>query len=103
VESLQKVTLPLAIPGIASSVLLLFVETLADFGNPLILAGSRFPMLSVQAYLQIVGMYDLPKGAAISILLLVPSLIAFYLQRWLVGKRKYTTVTGNRSNPRHRL
>ncbi len=90
----KKVTLPLAIPGIASSVLLLFVETLADFGNPLILAGSRFPMLSVQAYLQIVGMYDLPKGAAISILLLVPSLIAFYLQRWLVGKRKYTTVTG---------
>ena len=90
----KRVTLPLAIPGIASSVLLLFVETLADFGNPLILAGSRFPMLSVQAYLQIVGMYDLPKGAAISILLLVPSLIAFYLQRWLVGKRKYTTVTG---------
>ncbi|OQB95775.1 MAG: putative 2-aminoethylphosphonate transport system permease protein PhnV [Spirochaetes bacterium ADurb.Bin110] len=90
----KKVTLPLAIPGIASSVLLLFVETLADFGNPLILAGSKFPMLSVQAYLQIVGMYDLPKGAAISILLLVPSLLAFYLQRWLVGRRKYTTVTG---------
>jgi len=90
----RKVTLPLSIPGIASSVLLLFVETLADFGNPLILAGSKFPILSVQAYLQIVGMYDLPKGAAISIMLLVPSLIAFYLQRWLVNKRKYTTVTG---------
>ena len=89
-----KVTLPLSIPGITSSVLLLFVETLADFGNPLILAGSKFPVLSVQAYLQIVGMYDLPKGAAISMLLLVPSVIAFYLQRWLVSRRKYTTVTG---------
>ncbi len=90
----MRVTLPLAFPGIASSILLLFVETLADFGNPLILAGSKFPILSVQAYLEIVGMYDLPKGAAISILLLVPSLIAFYLQRWLVSRRKYTTVTG---------
>jgi len=90
----MKVTLPLALPGIASSVLLLFVETLADFGNPLILAGSKFPILSVQAYLQIVGMYDLPKGAAISVLLLVPSLIFFYAQRALVNRRKYTTVTG---------
>ncbi|MCX7774830.1 MAG: iron ABC transporter permease [Spirochaetaceae bacterium] len=90
----RKVTLPLAFPGIAGSVLLLFVETLADFGNPLILAGSKFPVLSVQAYLQIVGMYDLPKGAAISVLLLVPSLLAFYLQRWLVSRRRYTTVTG---------
>ena len=89
-----KVTLPLAFPGIASSVLLLFVETLADFGNPLILAGSKFPILSVQAYLEIVGMYDLPKGAALSVFLLAPSLIAFYCQRALVRRKKYTTVTG---------
>jgi len=89
-----RVTLPLAIPGIASSILLLFVETLADFGNPLILAGSRFPVLSVQAYLQIVGMYDLPKGAAISVFLLVPSVAAFFVQRALVKRKKYTTVTG---------
>ena len=89
-----RVTLPLAVPGIASSILLLFVETLADFGNPLILAGSKFPVLSVQAYLQIVGMYDLPKGAAISVFLLVPSVMAFYLQRAIVRRKKYTTVTG---------
>ncbi|HWP67878.1 MAG TPA: iron ABC transporter permease [Rectinemataceae bacterium] len=90
----SRVTLPLAFPGIASSILLLFVETLADFGNPLILAGSKFPVLSVQAYLQIVGMYDLPKGAAISVLLLVPSVFAFFLQRNLVSRKRYTTVTG---------
>ncbi len=90
----RRVTLPLAFPGIASSILLLFVETLADFGNPLILAGSKFPMLSVQAYLQIVGMYDLPKGAAISVFLLAPSLVAFYFQRAMVRRKRYTTVTG---------
>ena len=89
-----KVTLPLAMPGIASSILLLFVETLADFGNPLILAGSKFPVLSVQAYLEIVGMYNLPKGAAISVFLLLPSVLAFYLQRAIVARKKYTTVTG---------
>ncbi|HEB10771.1 MAG TPA: iron ABC transporter permease [Spirochaetales bacterium] len=68
-----RATLPLAVPGIASAMLILFIETLADFGNPLILAGSKFPVLSVQAYLQITGMYDLPKGAALALMLLVPA------------------------------
>jgi iron(III) transport system permease protein len=90
----MRVTLPLAVPGIASSMLILFIETLADFGNPLVLAGSRFPVLSVQAYLQITGMYDLPKGSALSILLLVPSLTAYLVQKRWVERKRYVTVTG---------
>ncbi len=90
----RKVTLPLAIPGIASAMLILFVETLADFGNPLILAGSRFPILSVQAYLEITGMYNLSKGAAIAFILLIPSMTAFLLQKYWVSKKQYITITG---------
>jgi iron(III) transport system permease protein len=89
-----KVTLPLAVPGLASSMLVLFIETLADFGNPLILAGSRFPILSVQAYLEITGMYNLPKGAALALILLIPSLTAFFLQKYWVSKKQYVTITG---------
>ena len=89
-----KVTLPLALPGIASALLVIFIESLADFGNPLVLAGSNFPTLSVQAYLQITGMYDLPGGAALSVVLLIPSITAFMLQKYWVEKRKYVTVTG---------
>lgn len=90
----KKVTLPLTIPGIASAMLVLFIETLADFGNPLILAGSQFPVLSVQAYLQITGMYDLPKGSALAILLLVPSITAYFLQKYWVSRKQYVTITG---------
>jgi iron(III) transport system permease protein len=90
----RKVTLPLAVPGIASAMLILFVETLADFGNPLILAGSRFPILSVQAYLEITGMYNLSKGAAIAFILLIPSMTAFLLQKYWVSKKQYITITG---------
>lgn len=90
----RRVTLPLAMPGIASSMLVLFIETLADFGNPLILAGSRFPILSVQAYLQITGMYDLPTGAALSVLLLVPSVTAWVIQKYWVSRKRYVTITG---------
>jgi len=89
-----RVTLPLAAPGIASAMLVLFIETLADFGNPLILAGSRFPILSVQAYLQITGMYDLPKGAALSMLLLGPSMTAWIVQKYWVSRKRYVTITG---------
>ncbi|KLO24423.1 ABC transporter permease [Marinitoga sp. 1197] len=89
-----KIILPLSVPGIASTMLILFIESLADFGNPLILAGSRFPILSVQAYLQITGMFDLSSGAALAVWLLLPSLIAFILQKYWIGKKKYITVTG---------
>jgi iron(III) transport system permease protein len=89
-----KVTLPLSIPGIASAMLVIFIETLADFGNPLILAGSRFPILSVQAFLQITGMYDLPKGSALALLLLVPSVTAFFLQKYWISRKRYVTITG---------
>lgn len=89
-----KVVLPLSMPGITSTMLVLFIESLADFGNPLILAGSRFPVLSVQAYLQITGMSDLKAGAALAVWLLIPSLIAFVTQKYWVSKKRYVTVTG---------
>ncbi len=90
----RRVTFPLALPGIASAMLVLFVETLADFGNPLILAGSQFPILSVQAYLEITGMYNLPKGAGLAFVLLIPSLTVFLIEKYWVSKKKYVTITG---------
>ena len=92
----RTVTLPLAIPGIASALLLIFIESLADFGNPIILSGN-YEVLAVQAYLRITGLYDLPGGAALAVILLVPSLVAFFLQKYWVSRRSYVTVTGKPS------
>ncbi|MDD2334289.1 MAG: iron ABC transporter permease [Mesotoga sp.] len=93
-QAFRKVILPMSVPGIASTMLVLFIESLADFGNPLILAGSKFPVLSVQAYLQITGMFDTKGGAALAVWLLFPSIAAFVIQKYWVGKKKYVTVTG---------
>jgi iron(III) transport system permease protein len=90
----RRVLLPLAIPGLGGAFLVVFIESLADFGNPLLLAGSAFPVLSVQAYLQITGMFNLPAGAALSVLLVVPSVAAFAAYRAVVGRRRYVTVSG---------
>lgn len=90
----RTVTLPLSIPGIANSVLLLFASSLADFATPLVLAGHDFPVLPTQAYLQITGLYDLNRGAALSFLLLVPAVTVYLLQRLWVGRKNYVTVSG---------
>ncbi len=90
----KRVVLPLSLPGVASAFLVVFIESMADFGNPLVLAGAAFPMLAPQAYLEITGSFNLPRGAMLAVVLLVPSLTAFAVQRYYIGRRQYVTVTG---------
>ncbi len=90
----RTVTLPLSVPGIANSFLLLFASSLADFATPLVLGGHSFPVLPTQAYLQITGMYDLRGGAALSFLLLLPAMAVYFLQRFWVGRKNYVTISG---------
>ena len=89
----STIIFPLSTPGLVSAWLLVFIQSLADFGNPMILSGD-FSVLSVQAYLQITGMYDLARGATLAIMLLVPTVLAFYIQRYLLSKKSFVTVTG---------
>ena len=89
-----KVTFPLSLPGVASAFLIVFIESMADFGNPLVLAGAAFPMLAPQAYLEITGSFNLARGAMLSVILLLPSITAFAIQRYWIAKRQYVTVTG---------
>ncbi len=89
----RTVTLPLLIPGLAGSFLLLFVESLADLGNPLFIAGNKM-VLSAQIFLAIIGEYDYQKAAALSFVLLIPTLVIFLVQRYYVNRRSYISVTG---------
>jgi iron(III) transport system permease protein len=90
----RTITIPLSIPGIGNSILLLFGASLADFATPLILGGHSFPVLPTEAYLMITGMFDLRGGASLSFLLLVPALFVFLIQRLLMGKKSFVSVTG---------
>jgi iron(III) transport system permease protein len=90
----RTMTMPLSIPGVANAFLLLFACSLADFATPLILAGNDFPVLPTEAFLQITGQFDLRGGALLSILLLVPAAVVFFMQRYWLAGRSYVTVTG---------
>ena len=89
----RTITLPLLIPGIAGSFLLLFVESLADLGNPLFIAGNK-TVLSAQIFLAVIGEYNYQKASALSLVLIIPTLIIFLVQRYYVNRRTYISVTG---------
>ena len=89
----RTITLPLLIPGIAGSFLLLFVESLADLGNPLFIAGNK-TVLSAQIFLAVIGEYNYQKASALSLVLMIPTLIVFMIQRYYVNRRNYISVTG---------
>ncbi len=95
-KTFSSITLPLAVPGLLSAWLLVFTTSLADFANPLLLAGD-LKVLSLESYIEVTGMNRLGHGAALSILLLLPTLTAFLAQRFWVAKRSYVTVTGKPS------
>lgn len=87
-------TWPLMRPGLANSFLLGFVESLADFGNPLVLGGN-FEVLSTKIFFAVVGAAtDQGRAAVLSIVLLSFTLLAFAAQQLWVGKKVYTTISG---------
>lgn len=95
-KTFLSVTLPLSTPGILSAWLLVFTNSLADFANPLLLSGS-YRVLSTEAYMEVTGRNNLGGGAALSLLLLLPSLTAFFAQRYWITRKSYVTVTGKPS------
>ncbi|HEX9858584.1 MAG TPA: ABC transporter permease subunit, partial [Paracoccaceae bacterium] len=93
-QTFRTVSLPLMRPGLANAFLLGFIESMADFGNPLVLGGN-FDVLSTEIFFAIVGaQYDQSRAAILAMVLLGFTLAAFYVQRFWLGRKSYTTVTG---------
>jgi iron(III) transport system permease protein len=90
----RTVTWPLIRPGLANAFLIGFIESLADFGNPLILAGN-FNVLATDIFFAVVGAaHDQGRAAVLALVLLVFTLGAFLAQNRWVGGRNYTSVSG---------
>jgi iron(III) transport system permease protein len=96
-----RISLPLMKPGLANAFLIGFIESMADFGNPLVLGGSH-GVLSTEIFFAVVGAQNDPSRAAVlAIILLCFTLSAFLAQRlWLAGKN-FATVTGKGDSGAH--
>jgi len=90
---------PLMRPGFANALLLVMIESLADFGNPLLLGGGA-PFLPTEIFYAIEGRFDQQEAASYGLVLLAITLTIFFLQRFWLGRRSYVTVTGKPSGGR---
>ena len=72
-------------PGLANAFLIGFIESMADFGNPLVIGGN-FNVLSTEIFFAVVGaQHDQGRAAVLAIVLLVFTLGAFFAQRFWLG------------------
>ncbi len=88
------VTLPLMKPGLANAFLIGFIESMADFGNPIIVGG-QFSVLSTDIFFAIVGaQYDQGRAASLALVLTLFALTVFFAQQRVIGRAGYATVSG---------
>ena len=83
-------------PALANSFLIVFIQSLADFSNPLVLGGS-FDVIATQIYFYIAGFTIRLCHSASYFrvrLLLIFSLAVFIIQYIWIGNRSYVTVSG---------
>lgn len=93
-QTFMTVTLPLLKPGLANAFLVGFIESMADFGNPIVVGG-QFAVLSTEIFFAIVGaQYDQGRAASLAWILTFFALTVFAIQRTVLGNKSYTTVSG---------
>lgn len=87
-----NITLPSARYGIFSAAALVFNLTITDFGNPIVIGGD-YNVLATEIYTQVEGMQRFDLGATISVILLIPAVLAFVLNNYFT-KRNYALISG---------
>lgn len=94
-----SVTFPLLLPGLGNAFLVTFIESVADFANPMLIGGS-YDTLATTIYLQVTGAYDSTGAAAMSVVLLLLTVVLFLIQKYYLEKKTAATLTGKASRMR---
>ena len=81
----RTITLPGARYGIISAVIVVFILILTDFGVPKVIGGS-YNVLATDIYKEVIGQQNFEMGAVVSVILLIPAVIAFAIDRIVTRK-----------------
>jgi iron(III) transport system permease protein len=92
----RTITLPGARYGIISACFVVFTLVVTDFGIPKVIGG-KFNVLATDAYKQVVGQQNFPMGAVVGMILLVPAVLAFAVDRLV--QRKQVALLSSRAVP----
>lgn len=92
----HTITLPGARYGVISATFVVFTLVITDFGIPKVIGG-QFSVLATDAYRQVVGQQNFPMGAVVGIILLVPAVLAFFVDRMV--QRRQSAMLSARAVP----
>src|SRR4029450_11746683 len=92
-KTFLTVTLPGVKFGLLSACFVVFTLVITDFGAPKAIGG-KFSVMATEIYNQVSGQQNFSMGATVSVVLLVPAVIAFLVDR-LVQRRQYALVTSS--------
>jgi iron(III) transport system permease protein len=87
------VTLPGVKYGLMSACFVVFTLVITDFGVPKVVGG-KFSVMATEIYNQVVGQQNFTMGATVSVVLLVPAVLAFVVDR-IVQRRQYALVSAS--------
>ncbi len=90
------VTLPGIKYGLLSAVFVCFTLAFTDFGAPKVIGGNT-NILATDIYKQVIGQQNFTMGAVVSIVLLVPTVVAFVVDR--IVQRRQVAMIAARSVP----
>lgn len=89
IKKFFTITLPSAKYGLISAILVSFTLVITDFGVPKVIGGD-FGVLATEIYKQVIGQQNFSLGATIGVLLLIPSMLTFGIDRIVQRKQKAT-------------
>lgn len=92
-KTFLTVTLPGVTYGMVSACFVVFTLAITDFGAPKAIGG-KFSVMATEIYNQVSGQQNFTMGATVSVVLLVPAVLAFVVDR-LVQRRQYALVTSS--------
>lgn len=87
VRKFFTITLPGAKYGLVSAAMVVFTMAVSEFGVPKVIGGNT-NVLAIEVYKQVVGQQNFSLGAVVSIVLLVPAVAAFLIDRAMQGRQK---------------
>ena len=87
------VTLPGVKFGLVSACFVVFTLVITDFGAPKAIGG-KFSVMATEIYNQVSGQQNFTMGATVSVVLLIPAVLAFLVDR-VVQRRRYALVTAS--------
>ena len=94
----KDITLPLLLPGIGNAFLVSFIESVADFTNPIMIGGD-YDTLAAYIYMQISN-FDTRSSSGMAVILLLISMILFIVEKYVLERRSVATLTGKASRTR---